>query len=127
MLNRTLSLIVSVVAPASAATMLVAGAHPIGTVSIAARASCAGLAIVAALLAVAYLRARPAPGARAEAGMWSGLAIFFAVAAFASPHLSAWAIAATLALAAASAVRLVGAPTHAVAVAASPIRRRLFA
>ncbi len=46
MLNLYLSLIVAVVAPASAVTMLVAGAHPVGVVTLAERLPSVGLAIV---------------------------------------------------------------------------------
>ncbi len=126
MLNRYLSLIVSVVAPASAAVMLVAGAHPIGTVTLAERVPCVGLAIVASMLAFFYFRTMPTQSTRAEAAMWAGLSFFFLVAAFALPHLGAVAIVATLSLAAASTVRLLAGSSRG-AVAQSPIQRRLFA
>ena len=58
--------------------------------------------------------------------MWWGLALFFFVAAFASPHLGLWPIVAALALAATSVTRIVGGLVPAGA-PPSPIRRRIFA
>ncbi len=126
MLNRCLSLIVSVAAPASAAAMLFAGAHPLGPVAVADRAACTGLGLVALALAIVLARVAPVRSSGAESAMWSGLSLFFFVAAFASPHLGLWSIVATLALAATSVTRLVagGAPAG---TPPSPIRRRLFA
>ena len=127
MLNRYLSLLVAIVAPASAAAMLIAGAHPIGVVTLAERASCVGLAIVALTLAILHARAAPTGTTRAESAMWCGLSVFFFVATFALPHLGVWAIVATLLLAATSVARLVARDGHSGAVAQGPIRRRIFA
>jgi hypothetical protein len=106
MVNRYLSLLVSAVAPAAAAVMMIAGAHPSGAVTAAERAPCLGLAILALTLAIVHLRIAPTRPARAEAAMWSGLALFLFVATFASPHLGGFAIAAALSLAATSVARL---------------------
>jgi hypothetical protein len=127
MLNRYLSLIVAVVAPASAVTMLLAGAHPVGAVSLADRLPGIGLAVVALTLAVLCLRAVRTPSTRADAAMWSGLAAFFLVAAFASPHLGVWAAVATLSLALSSVARLLAGRRRPGDVSTSPIRRRIFA
>ena len=108
MVNRYLSLIVAVVAPASAAILLIAGAHPFGTVTAAERAPCVGLAALALTLAIIHMRVAPSPAARAEAAMWCGLSIFFLTATFASPHLGLWALAAALSLSASSVARLFG-------------------
>jgi hypothetical protein len=105
MVNRYLSLLVSAVAPAAAAVMLIAGA-PSGAVTAAERAPCLGLAILALTLAIVHLRIAPTRSARAEAAMWSGLSVFLFVATFASPHLGGFAIAAALSLAATSVARL---------------------
>ena len=78
-------------------------------------------------LAVLHMRAARAGTTHADAAMWSGLAIFFAVATFASPHLGTWAVVAALALAATSVVRLVAVAGRPGDVARSPIRRRIFA
>jgi hypothetical protein len=107
MMNRLLSLLVAVVAPASAAIMLIAGAHPFGTVTLAERAPCIGLTVLALTLAIVHLRLASTPSARAEAAMWSGLSIFLVVATFASPHLGPWGVVAALSLAATSVARLV--------------------
>jgi hypothetical protein len=107
MLNRYLSLLVSAVALASAAAMLIAGARPVGAVTLAERAPCIGLAILALALAVIHLRVAHARLACAEAAMWSGLSIFLFVAAFASPQLGLLGIVAALTLAGTSVARLV--------------------
>ncbi len=127
MLNRYLSLIVAVVAPASALTMLVAGAHPVGAVTLVERLPSVGLAIVALTLACFCLRAMPMRSSRADAAMWSGLAVFFLVATFASPHLGLWAVVATLSLALSSAARMIAGHGRPGALSQSPIRRRIFA
>ena len=127
MLNPYLSLIVAVVAPASAVTMLVAGAHPTGVVTLAERLPSVGLAIVALTLAVCCLRAMPARSTRAEAAMWSGLAVFFLVIAFAAPHLGLWAVVATVSLALSSVARLIAGHGRPRALSQSPIRRRILA
>jgi hypothetical protein len=127
MVNRYLSLLVSVAAPASAAVMLIAGAHPVGAVTLAERAPCLGLAILALTLAIIHMRIEPTRSARAEAAMWSGLSIFLFVATFASPHLGMWGIAAALSLAATSVARLVAGHGRSGALSQSPFRRRIFA
>ena len=127
MMNRYLALLVAVLAPSSALALLIAGAHPIGAVSLAERAPCVGLALLSLVLAVAHLRVAPAPSARAQAAMWSGLAIFFAVATVALPRFGAWGLVAALALAATSIARLVAASGSTATVSASPFRRRIFA
>ena len=127
MLNRVLSLLVAVVAPASAAALLIAGAHPIGEVTWAERAPSIGLAIVAATLAILHMRAASTRAARAEAAMWCGLSIFFFVATFAWPQLGLWGIVAALSLAATSVTRLVAGHRRAAALAQSPFERRIFA
>jgi hypothetical protein len=127
MVNRSLSLLVSVVAPASAAVMLVAGAHPIGTVTLAERAPCIGLAILASTLAIIHMRFGPTRSTRADAAMWQGLAIFFFVAAFVSPHFAVWSIVAALSLAATSVAKLVDSKRRSGGASPSPFRRRLFA
>ena len=127
MVNRYLSLLVSVVAPASAAVMLVAGAHPIGVVTLAERAPCMGLTILALTLAILHTRVAPTPSARAEAAMWWGLSIFLFVATFAAPHLGLWGIVAALSLAATSVAGLVAGHGRSGALSQSPSRRRIFA
>ncbi len=127
MLNRYLSLLVAIVAPACAAIMLIAGAHTMGAVTRVERMPCIGLALVALTLAVLYLRVLPTRSTRAEAAMWSGLSIFFLVAVFVSPHLGLWAIVAALSLAATSVARLIAGPGRSSAPAQGPIRRRIFA
>ncbi len=127
MLNRYLSLLVAVVAPASAAIMLIAGAHPIGAVTLAERAPCFGLTILAMALAISHMRLAPGSAMRAEAAMWFGLTVFFLVTVFASPHLGLWSVVAVLSLAATSVVRLFSGPGRSSALSQSPIRRRIFA
>jgi len=127
MLNRYLSLLVAVVAPASAAIMLIVGAHPVGAVTLAERAPCVGLAVLALTLAIIHMRIAPTRSTRAEAAMWWGLATFLLVAAFASPHLGLLGIAAALLLAATSVARLVAGHGGSGAVPRSPFRRRIFA
>jgi hypothetical protein len=126
MVNRYLSLLVSAVAPASAAAMLTTGAHPIGAVTLAERAPCLGLAILALTLAIIHLRIASTRSARAEAAMWSGLSIFLFVATFASPDLGPWGIVAALSLAATSVARLVASHRRPAALSQSPFRRRIF-
>jgi hypothetical protein len=126
MLNRCLSLIVSIAAPASAGAMLFAGAHPLGPVAVADRVACTGLGLLALTLAIVLARVAPVRSSRAESAMWSGLSLFFFVAAFASPHLGLWSIVAALALAATSVARIVAGRAPAGA-PPSPIRRRIFA
>lgn len=126
MLNRILFLLVAVGAPASAAAMLYVGTHPAGTVVLADRLPCLGLALVALLLAVLHARSAANRASAAEAAMWGGLAMFFFVALFASPQLGAAAVVAVLALAGTSVVRLADRVRH---LRASPgrIQRRIFA
>lgn len=106
MVNRYLSLLVSAVAPAAAAAMLIAGTHPSGTVTAAERVPCFGLALLALTLAIVHLRMVPTRARRAEAAMWSGLSVFLFVATFASPNLGAFTFVAALSLAATSVTRL---------------------
>ena len=127
MLNRYLSLLVAAVASASAAAMLYTGSHPIGNVALAQRMPCVGLAALALVLAVLWLRVAPARAARHEAAMWSTLSFFFVVATFASPQLGLWSIVAALSLAATSLARLLAGRGRPDAVAPSPFRRRIFA
>ena len=127
MLSRYLSLLVCTVAPASAAIMLVMGTHPIGAVTLAERAPCLGLAILALTLAILYRRITPTRPARVESAMWSALSIFFFVASFASPHLGLWGIVAALSLAATSVARLRASHGRYDTTSPSLIRRRLFA
>jgi hypothetical protein len=127
MVNRYLSLLVCAVALASAAVMLIAGAHPIGAVTWAERAPCLGLAILALSLAIIHVRIAPTRSARAEAAMWWGLSIFLFVATLASPHLGLWGIVAALSLAATSVARLVSSHGRSGAGSPSPFRRRIFA
>ncbi len=127
MMNRYLALLVSALAPASAAALLIAGAHPIGVVTLAERAPCLGLAILSMALAIAHMRIARARSARAEAAMWWGLSIFFAVATFALPRFGVWGLAAALALAATSVARLLAGARRTAAVSPSPFRRRIFA
>jgi hypothetical protein len=127
MLNRYLSLLVAAVAAASSAFMLFTGAHPAGAVTLGQRLPCIGLAVLALALAVVHLRVAPTRSVRAEAAMWSGLAFFFVVAAFAAPHIGLWGIVAALSLAATSVARLVARHGQPDAVAPSPFRRRIFA
>ena len=56
MMNRCLSLIVSVAAPISAAVMLFTGAHPVGAVTLSERMPCIGLALLALALAIVHAR-----------------------------------------------------------------------
>jgi hypothetical protein len=126
MVNRYLSLVVAAVAPASAAVLLIAGAHPIGTVTLAERAPCAGLAALALALAFGHMRRVPTRSARAEAAMWQGLAAFFVVATFAMPNFGLWGIVATVSLAATSVARLVAAQRPSGASTQRPFRGRLF-
>jgi hypothetical protein len=107
MVNRYLSLLVSAVAPAAAAAMLIAGTHPSGTVTAAERVPCFGLALLALTLAIVHLRIVPTRAGRAEAAMWSGLSVFLFVATFASPNLGVFTFVAALSLAATSVARLV--------------------
>jgi hypothetical protein len=125
MVNRYLSLLVSVVAPASAAAMLIAGARPVGAVTLAERAPCIGLAILALALAIIHLWVARGRSARVEAAMWSGLSIFLFVAGFASPHLGLLGIVAALSLAATSLARLAARHGRSAALARSPSRRVL--
>ena len=127
MLNRYLSLLVCAVALTSAAVMLIAGAHPIGAVTLVERAPCLGLALLALALAIIHVRISPTRSARAEAAMWWGLSSFLFVATFASPHLGLWGIAAALSLAATSVTRLVTSRGRSGAMSQSPFRRRIFA
>jgi hypothetical protein len=127
MMNRFLSLLVAVVAPVSAAIMLIAGAHPIGAVTLAERALCIGLTVLALTLAIVHMRVASTPSARAEAAMWWGLSIFLVVATFASPHLGPWGIVAALSLAATSVARLVASQGRATASSQSPFRGRIVA
>jgi hypothetical protein len=123
MLNRILSLLVAVAAPASAGAMLYVGSHPAGVVTVAQRAPCLGLAILALTLAGLHARAHDR-AATAEAAMWAGLAAFLLVAAFAAPNLGLWAIVAVPLLAATPFARLAGRSGQ---MTASPFRRRIFA
>jgi hypothetical protein len=123
MVNRYLSLLVAVVAPASAAAMLIAGARPVGAVTLAERAPCIGLAILALALAITDMRVGRGRSARAEAAMWSGLSIFLFVAVFASPHLGLLGIVAALSLAATSVARLVAGHGRSGALASRPSGR----
>ena len=127
MMNRCLSLIVSVAAPASAAVMLFTGAHPVGAVTLAERVPCIVLALLALSLAIVHARAGAGRAARIDLAMWSGLTLFFLVASFASPHIGAWGIVAALTLAASSIARLVAAQGRPVMPTESPFRRRIFA
>jgi hypothetical protein len=127
MMNRYLSLLVAVAAPAAAALMLVAGSHPVGTVTLAERLPCLGLAILALTLAIVHTRVASSRPVGAEAAMWWGLSIFLVVATFASPHLGPWGIVAALSLAATSVARLVASPGRAGPMPASPFSRRIFA
>jgi hypothetical protein len=125
MLNRILSLLVAVVATASASAMLFVGAHPASAVALADRAPCLGLAIVALVLGALHARAATDRASASEVAMWCAVAAFLLVAAFASPHLGLWAIVAVLSLAATSLVRLAGRTR--IDAASSPFRRRIFA
>jgi hypothetical protein len=127
MMNRYLSLLVAVVAPVSAVIMLIAGAHPFGTVTLAERAPCIGLAILALTLAIVHMRLASTPSARAEAAMWCGLAIFLVVATFASPHLGPWGIVAALSLAATSVARIVASHGRSAELPPRPFRGRIVA
>ena len=127
MMNRCLSLLVSVLAPASAAVMLFNGTHPTGAVTLAERAPCVGLALFALAMAILHMRIAPTRSVRIEVAMWSGLAFFFLVAAYASPHLGPWGIVAALLLGATSMARLVAGHGHDEALSQSPFRRRIFA
>ena len=127
MLNRYLLLLVAAVAPASAALMLIAGAHPVGAVTLAERAPCFGLGVVAMTLASVHLRIAPGRSTGAEAAMWCGLSVFFFVALWACPHLGPWAVLAALTLAATSVARLIARPGRSAALSPSPIGRRLVA
>ena len=127
MVHRYLSLSVAVVAPASASALLVMGAHPLDVVSVAERASCVGLAILAAALAIGHLRIATTREARAEAAMWWGLTIFLCVSTFARPHLGFWIIAGTLSLAATSVARLLARAGRSAPASAGLLRRRTFA
>ncbi len=127
MLNRYLSLLVAAVASASAAVMLFTGTHPLGTVPLAQKLPCIGLAVLALALAILHLRVAQARSARAESAMWGALSFFFVVAAFASPHIGLWGIVGALSLAATSVLRLVASQGRPEAVAQSPFRRRIFA
>ena len=95
MVHRYLSLSVAVAAPVSASALLVMGAHPIDAVSVAERAGCVGLALLALALAIGQLRGAATREGRAEAAMWWGLTIFLCVSTFARPHLGFWIIAGT--------------------------------
>ncbi len=127
MMNRCLSLIVSVAAPISAAVMLFTGAHPVGAVTLSERMPCIGLALLALALAIVHARVAAGRAARIDLAMWSGLTVFFLVASFASPHLGAWGIVAALTLAASSIARLVAAHGRPAVQMQSPFRRRIFA
>ena len=127
MVHRYLSLSVAVVAPASASALLVMGAHPLDVVSVAERASCVGLAILAAALAIGHLRIATTREARAEAAMWWGLTIFLCVSTFARPHLGFWIIAGTLSLAATSVARLLAGAGRPALASGRVFRRRTFA
>jgi predicted lysophospholipase L1 biosynthesis ABC-type transport system permease subunit len=127
MMNRYLSLLVSAVAPACGAIMLLAGAHPIGVVALTERLPCLGLALLALTLAILFAR-REARDQRAEGAMWLGLAVFFFVAVYAATHLGLWAVVAALSLAATSVLRLVAGARRADAgEAGERVGRRLFA
>ena len=127
MMNRCLSLLVSVLAPASAAIMLFNGTHPTGVVTLAERAPCVGLALFALAMAILHLRVAPTRTTRVEAAMWLGLTFFFLVASFASPHLGPWGVVAALLLGATSMARLVAGQGRSGALSPSPFRRRIFA
>ncbi len=127
MMNRCLSLLVAVLAPASAAVMLFNGTHPDGAVSLAERAPCIGLALFALAMAILHLRVAPTRSTRVDAAMWSGLAFFFLVATYASPHLGPWGVVAALLLGATSMARLVAGHGSSDALQQSPFRRRIFA
>jgi hypothetical protein len=127
MLNRCLALLVAALAPASAAALVIAGAHPVGAVSLAERAPCLGLALLSLALAVANARVAPPASARVEVAMWSGLAIFFSVATVVLPRFGTWGLVAGLLLAATSLARLAAAPRRSAAVSQFPARRRIFA
>ncbi|MDQ6639165.1 MAG: hypothetical protein M3Z15_05810 [Pseudomonadota bacterium] len=126
MLNRILSLLVAIAAPASAFAMLYVGAHPAGVVTLAERAPCLGLAILAITLGTLHARAATDRAAALEAGMWWALSLFLLVAAIAAPHLGLWVILALLWMAGTSIVRLAG-RMRGGRMAASPFRRRIFA
>lgn len=126
MLNRILSLTVAVVAPASAAAMLYVGAHPAAVVTFAERVPCLGLAILAVGLGALHARFAQVRASAFEAAMWWGLAVFLVVAAFASPHLGAWAIVGVLTLAGTSVARLAN-RSRRIDATSSPFRRRIFA
>jgi len=127
MVHRYLSLSVAVVAPASASALLVMGAHPLDVVSVADRAGCVGLAILAAALAIGHLRIATTREARAEAAMWWGLTTFLCVATFVRPHLGFWIIAGTLSLAATSVVRHLAGTRRPVPTSPGLFRPRIFA
>ena len=127
MVHRYLSLSVAVVAPASASALLVMGAHPIDAVTVAERAGCVGLAILAAALAISHFGRATTREGRAEAAMWWGLTIFLCVATFVRPHLGFWIIAGTLSLAATSVVRLLASARRPVPAAPRLVGRRTFA
>lgn len=127
MMNRCLSLLVSVLAPASAAVMVFNGTHPTGAVTLSERAPCVGLALFALAMAILHMRLRPTRSTRVEATMWLGLGFFFLVATYASPHLGPLGIVAALLLGATSMTRLVAGHGHAEALSQSPFRRRIFA
>ncbi len=127
MLNRILFLLVAVGAPASALAMLYVGAHPAGVVTLAERFPCLGLAVLALTLGALHARAGTDHSSAAESAMWSGLATFFFVAAFASPHLGLWVYAALLSLAGTSVVRLADRVRGLRLTASSSFERRIFA
>jgi len=127
MVHRYLSLSVAVAAPASASALLVMGAHPLDVVTVAERAGCVGLAILAVALAIAHLRSATTREGRAEAAMWWGLTIFLCVSTFARPHLGFWIIAGTLSLAATSLTRLFADARRTAPASSSLFRRGRFA
>jgi len=127
MVHRYLSLSVAVAAPVSASALLVMGAHPIDAVSVAERAGCVGLALLALALAIGQLRGAATREGRAEAAMWWGLTIFHCVSTFARPHLGFWIIAGTLSLAATSVVRHLAGTRRPVPTSPGLFRPRIFA
>ena len=111
----------------AASALLVMGAHPLDVVSVADRAGCVGLAILAAALAIGHLRIATTREARAEAAMWWGLTTFLCVATFVRPHLGFWIIAGTLSLAATSVARFLAGAGRRSPASPGLLRRRTFA
>ena len=127
MVHRYLSLSVAVAAPVSASALLVMGAHPIDAVSVAERAGCVGLALLALALAIGQWRVATTRESRAEAAMWWGLTIFLCVSTFARPHLGFWIVAGTLSLAATSILRLLASTRRPMPTSPGLFRPRTFA